>query len=71
MHDTNVDGEFGESIRMNHDINREIIEWGYKEDEIRKGLKYAIMEFLGEHKEWIIEKELLNNNGLTILKRIN
>lgn len=33
------------------------------------GLLKAIAEFQVNHPEWITEKQLLNNNGLTILKR--
>lgn len=36
-----------------------------------KGLWSAIIEFLQESPEWILEKRYENNNGLTILKRIS
>ena len=36
-----------------------------------KGLWPAIEEFLLESKEWIQHERFYNNNGLTILKRVN
>lgn len=36
-----------------------------------KGLTEAILEFLEENKNWVLEKRYENNNGLTILKRIS
>ena len=39
----------------------------------KQGLKQAINDFLFETKEgknWVIEEEFKNNNGLTILSRI-
>lgn len=71
MHDTTIDGEKGESIRCKWNIPKQSKESGYSEEEIRKGLKPAINEFLENHPEWKVEKEYVNNNGLTILKRIN
>jgi cephalosporin hydroxylase len=36
------------------------------------GIWKAIQEFLDSHKEeWVIEKRFTNNNGFTIIKRIN
>lgn len=34
------------------------------------GLWPAVMEYLGEHREWQIAERLQNNNGLTILERV-
>jgi hypothetical protein len=36
-----------------------------------KGLWPAIVEFLEENTNWVIEQRFENNNGLTILKKIN
>lgn len=36
-----------------------------------KGLNLAINEFLNENKNWQIEKIYENNNGLTIIKRVD
>jgi hypothetical protein len=71
MHDTHIDGEIGESIRCNSNIGEQSKSSGYSIYEIITGLQPAIREFLGSHPEWILEKEYKNNNGLTILKRVN
>lgn len=70
MHDTSIDAINGESIRCGWNTAKQSIESGYPEEDIRKGLKYAIEEFLSENKEWVVDKVFLNNNGLTILKRV-
>jgi hypothetical protein len=36
-----------------------------------RGLWPAIEEFLAEHSEWEIKERYTNNNGLTVLRRIN
>jgi cephalosporin hydroxylase len=69
MHDTIVDGVVGETIRCGWDAVQQSKESGIPVDEIRKGLKPAIYEFLAEHPEWIVDSEYINNNGLTILRR--
>ena len=40
-------------------------------DDDNKGLMDAIDEFLEDNNEWIIHEHSNNNNGLTILRRIN
>ncbi len=70
MHDTECDGEEGESIRNKWDTKKQAEETGYPEEEIRKGLRYAIEEFLEAHPEWKLKEEFKNNNGLTILNRV-
>ena len=69
MHDTTVDEIWGESVRMRMDVTRQSQESGYPEEEIRKGLGPAIVEFLETHPEWTVEKKYTHNNGLTILVR--
>jgi len=71
MHNTSIDGIHGESIRLNHDIIKQSKETGFPIEEIKCGLQKAIDEFLDENKSWIVDKVYTNNNGLTILKRIN
>ena len=45
--------------------------WGIPEDEIKRGLKYAISEFLVSNAaDWKLYREYDNNNGLTVLKRV-
>ena len=69
LHDTTVDEWKGESIRRGWDTKKQAISSGFPEEEIRKGLWYAVEEFLNENKEWELHKRFKNNNGLTILKR--
>lgn len=72
MHDTTVDGEVGESVREAelHNIEKEAIESGLTEEDIRKGLWPAVEEFLIEHPEWKLKERYTHNNGLTILQRV-
>jgi len=70
MHDTEVDAIHGESLRLGMPIHQQSIESGYPEEEITRGLKFALVEFLESHPEWELYKHFSNNNGLTVLKRI-
>jgi hypothetical protein len=38
-------------------------------DEIRRGLKPALYEFLNAHPEWVVYEHFMNNNGLSVLTR--
>lgn len=69
MHDTEIDGVYGESIRCNWNIPEQSKKSGYPVDEIAKGLQPAIDEFLASHAEWSLDKKYTNNNGLTVLVR--
>ena len=69
MHDTTVDGIKGETIRNGWDANKQSAQTGIPVHEIRKGLIYAIKEFLRYNPEWYIKEVFTNNNGLTILAR--
>jgi hypothetical protein len=69
MHDTEVDGIHGESIREKFNIPKQSAETGFSEDEIRRGLQPAIDEFLAVNPEWKVHLVKTNNNGLTILAR--
>lgn len=69
LHDTEVDKFAGESIRENHNIQQKSKSSGYPEQDIMKGLYFAINEFLETHPEWSIKKHYTNNNGLTVLER--
>ena len=71
MHDTTVDEWEGESIRGNLDIDSQIKNTGFSREEITRGLWPAISEFLSINSEWILHERYTNNNGLTILRRIN
>jgi hypothetical protein len=70
LHDTEIDRLTGENVRKKQDILKISQETGYSEEDIKKGLWFAIDEFLDVHKEWYIEKIYINNNGLTVLKRL-
>jgi hypothetical protein len=39
-------------------------------DEIKKGLWYAVSDFLRQNQNWVIGERRINNNGITVLKRI-
>jgi hypothetical protein len=70
MHDTTVDEWQGETVRCGLNAQKQSIESGIAIEEITKGLWPAIEEFLAEHPEWKLEKRFVNNNGLTILRRL-
>jgi len=71
MHDTEIDSLHGETIRLNMDKKKQSIETGIPEEEITRGLKPAIYEFLESNPEWKLIAQYSNNNGLTILGRVN
>jgi cephalosporin hydroxylase len=69
LHDTTVDGEYGESIRMGWNILEQSKASGIPVEEIARGLWPAVEEFLKEHPEWVLKERYTNNNGLTVLAR--
>ena len=71
MHDTTVDDYKGETIRMCMNAKEQSIKSGIPLDEINKGLVPAINEFLKRNNNWKITEIFRNNNGLTILEKIN
>ena len=70
LHDTTVDEWRGETVRCRWNANKQSQQTGFPVDEIKKGLWYAVEEFLSAHPEWVLEKRFRNNNGLTILRRV-
>ena len=72
MHNTEIDGKYGEIVRMCYyaDIDKICKENDFTVEEIVKGLQPAILEFIEKYPEWKIEKHLSNNNGLTILSKV-
>jgi len=66
MHDTEIDGIRGETIR---DGSFKRVKGIYPDEEILKGLSPAIEEFLEKNKEWKIKEVFTHNNGLTILEK--
>lgn len=72
MHDTTVDEWDGETIRLRWSAEEQSKNSGFPVDEINRGLWPAVDEFLRKHENsWELMKRYTNNNGLTILKRIN
>jgi hypothetical protein len=69
MHDTTVDEWLGESIRDNHDVNKQSQWSGFPVEEINRGLWPAIEEFLVANPNWVLHERFTNNNGLTVLRR--
>lgn len=69
LHDTELDGERGETLRYGWDAESQSRETGIPAEEIKRGLRPAVEEFLAEHPEWTKVAHYRNNNGLTILAR--
>jgi hypothetical protein len=69
MHDTEMDGILGESVRNGWNIKEQAQKSGYPEEDIRCGLQRAISEFLAEHPEWKLLRRYHHSCGLTILAR--
>jgi hypothetical protein len=72
MHDTTVDEIYGESIRngiQQKGLENQSLSSGIPVEEILKGLKPAIEEFLQKNSDWKLFVKYINNNGLTILRR--
>jgi hypothetical protein len=70
MHDTVVDGVYGETIRCKLNAEQQSQEFGIPVDEINCGLQKAIDEFLSTNSDWILHEHYTNNNGLTIIKKV-
>jgi hypothetical protein len=72
MHNTECDGKYGEVIRMcyYYNIKDLVKKYGYPIAEMCKGLQPAIDDFLKNHPEWKLEKQVRNNNGMTVLARV-
>lgn len=70
MHDTTVDGDHGETVRVGWNAQAQSLETGFPVSEITRGLRPAIKEFLAAHPEWDVDAIYTHNNGLTILKRV-
>ena len=71
LHDTTSDGIKGEAIRLGMNVNELSKQTKIPQNEITKGLWPAVTEFVQQNPEWTVHKRYTNNNGLTILKRIN
>lgn len=69
-HDTFCDKWLGETQRNGWDAKQQSLESGYSVEDINKGLQYALDEFVATHPEWIVKEVYENNNGLTVLQRV-
>jgi len=70
MHDTTVDEWEGETIRQNMNASEQSKITGFPIEEINQGLWPAVEEFLNENREWALKERFYNNNGLTVLCKI-
>ena len=82
LHDTSVDGEEGECVRLGRNLTEVGRATGLPEQEVARGLWQAVEEFLSgnagghlgakagvEGLKWRLRERRLNNNGLTVLER--
>ena len=69
LHDTEVDGVLGESVRNGDNIPELAAKFNMPAEEIAKGLWPAVEEFLASNSGWKLAEKFENNNGLTILSR--
>ena len=69
MHDTTVDGIYGETNRIGWNPIQQSKDSGFPVDEILCGLQRAVDEFLEEHQEWKVKEKFEDNNGLTVFER--
>lgn len=70
LHDTEVDKWFGETVRCGNSAALQSCQTGIPVNEIERGLWPAVVEFLQEHPEWVLERQFTNCNGLTVLRRV-
>jgi len=74
MHDTTIDEFTSEAIRANlteEQIKELSIASSMSVDDVKMGLWTAIDDFLKNNNDWGLHERFHNNNGLTILKKIN
>lgn len=71
LHDTTIDAIYGESVResAHYNIDEQVKSSGFPREEITRGLQPAIEEFLAKNSQWFVDIRLVNNNGLTVLRR--
>jgi hypothetical protein len=67
LHDTVTFGYTDEDFYQNGQISPKIS----NEKVIKRGLYTAMMDFLDRNKNWVIKEHYTNNNGLTVLERVN
>jgi len=69
IHGTTTYGTVSQSVLLGWDVATQAAEQGMKVEEVEKGLKPAIEEFVGMNVEWVVEREVEEGNGLTVLAR--
>ncbi len=69
LHDTTVYGIKGETIRKNMDALAQSKMTGFPINEIKKGLQFAVNDFIKNNSDWYVKEVFTNNNGLTILAK--
>jgi hypothetical protein len=70
LHNTTIDEIYGESLRSFMNISEQVTKSGFSINDITMGLGKAISEFLQNNNNWVVEERYINNNGLTILKKV-
>lgn len=71
MHDTTIDEIVGETIRNKWNAVEQSQSTGFTVEDINTGLGKAIDEFLIANPQWKLLEKYTNNNGLTVLERVN
>lgn len=74
LHDTTIDGITSEYVRLGYEPQHyqhyvNYYQNKYTEEDLKKGLKFAIDRWLSENPEWKVREVFENNNGLTILHK--
>jgi len=70
MHDTTVDAIRGETLRLGMNPVAQSAESGFPVEEITCGLQKAVDEFLRDNSDWTLDVRYINNNGLTVLRKV-
>jgi hypothetical protein len=65
IHYTSISPKYGDNKYQ------DLINSGFSIEEIKKGIWPVIEEFLNTNRDWILHERFTNNNGLTVLKKIN
>jgi hypothetical protein len=71
LHDTVSHGYVDEKTTGTFEYAAEMRKLNTSETNLPVGICPAIEEFLYHNKNWVIWEKMANNNGLTVLKRIN
>ena len=69
IHNTDVDGQYGEARRCNWTVKHLVQRRGYEARDFIVGIVPAIEEFLATHSEWSVDLNHSNCYGLMVLRR--